>query len=112
MLSIAAVGVLTAATALFAAPAAAADPISDGQWYLKYLNVAAAHKVSQGEGVKVGLVDTGVDPNHPDLKGSVLAGGDFRSGQSGDGLTDTDGHGTAMASLIVGHGQIKGIAPK
>ncbi|MEU8003210.1 S8 family serine peptidase [Catellatospora sp. NPDC049111] len=103
---------VTAASALFAAPASAADAISDGQWYLKFLDVAAAHRVSQGEGVKVGLIDTGVDPSHPDLKGSVVAGGDFRSGMSGDGLTDGHGHGTAMASLIVGHGQIKGIAPK
>ncbi|WP_254550581.1 S8 family serine peptidase [Catellatospora tritici] len=95
------------------APVQAADGISDGQWYLKYLNIAAAQKISQGEGVRVALIDTGVDPNHPDIKGSVEPGIDVSFlPLSDDGLVDEDGHGTSMASLIIGHGRIQGIAPK
>ncbi|GAA1381113.1 S8 family serine peptidase [Catellatospora chokoriensis] len=102
---------LTAAVISTGARAEAADAISDGQWYLKALDTAAAHRISQGKGVKVGVIDSGVDATHPDLRGSVEAGGDFSRAGAGDSLTDTDGHGTSMASLIAGHGQIKGVAP-
>ncbi|MDI1465882.1 S8 family serine peptidase [Catellatospora sp. KI3] len=107
------VGTLMAAVVVgVGTPAQAADSIADGQWYLNYLNVVAAHRLSQGEGVRIGVVDTGIDPHHPDIEGSVEPGVDVNFGGNGDGLEDTDGHGTAMASLIVGHGKIKGIAPK
>jgi len=93
-----------------AAPAIA-DPIRDAQWHLGFLNVAEAHKHSRGEGVIVGVLDTGVDGGHPDLAGSVLPGVDFTS-QNGDGRKDLDGHGTSMAGLIAAHGRALGIAPR
>jgi type VII secretion-associated serine protease mycosin len=102
------VGAVAALT--FATPAAA-DPIRDAEWHLGFLNVAEAHKYSQGDGVVVGVVDTGVDAGHPDLARSVLAGKDF-SNSGGDGRTDTNGHGTAMAGLIAAHGRTLGLAPK
>lgn len=107
-----AAAVTTSVIAVIGAPAHGADEISDGQWYLDYLNVAAAHKITQGEGVRIAVVDSGIDTSHPDLQGSVLPGVDLSDERPGDGLTDTDGHGTSMASLIVGHGRIRGIAPK
>jgi type VII secretion-associated serine protease mycosin len=109
-------GVL-AATTLSPAPAQA-DDTRDGQWYLKTLDVAAAHKVTQGEGIVVAVVDTGVDANHPDLKGNVLPGVDFYDDKT-KGRVDRRTHGTSMASLIAGHGHgpgnadgVLGIAPK
>jgi type VII secretion-associated serine protease mycosin len=106
-------------TAIVVVPAspASADAIRDSQWYLSTMNVAAAHAVSRGEGVTVAVVDSGVDPNQPDLTGSVLAGADsYTSG--GNGQLDPVGHGTAMAAFIAGHGHgagngsgILGIAP-
>ncbi|WP_186315490.1 S8 family serine peptidase [Catellatospora sichuanensis] len=102
---------LAAAAPLAATPASAADRISDGQWYVDFLDLDVAHKVSRGDGVRIALIDTGVDARHPDLKGSVVAGADFSREGPGDGLTDTDGHGTSMASLIAGNGQIRGVAP-
>lgn len=109
-------GVLAVMT-LSPAPAQA-DGTRDGQWYLKTLDVAAAHKVTQGEGIVVAVVDTGVDANHPDLKGNVLPGVDFFDDKA-KGRVDRRGHGTAMASLIAGHGHgpgnadgVLGIAPK
>jgi type VII secretion-associated serine protease mycosin len=100
------------ACALSATPAQAADPISDGQWYVDFLHLAQAHQITKGAGVTVAVIDTGVDATHPDLKGSVVAGADFSRGGSSDGLLDTDGHGTAMAGLIVGHGRVRGVAPE
>ncbi|MFJ1794899.1 type VII secretion-associated serine protease mycosin [Kitasatospora griseola] len=95
---------------------AAADTIRDGQWALK--NYRAAENVwpvSQGEGVTVAVIDSGV-ADHPDLTGQVLPGTDFTSPGS-DGRADTNGHGTAMASVIAGRGHgdnagIIGLAPK
>lgn len=94
---------------------ALADDIRAKQWHLTYLRIAEAQRISQGEGVTVGLIDTGVNAAHPDLAGNVLAGTDFYR-PPGDGLTDRAGHGTAMAGLIAAHGHdgggALGIAPK
>ncbi|GAB1688944.1 S8 family serine peptidase [Krasilnikovia sp. M28-CT-15] len=104
--------------ALVGAPPALADSVRDRQWYLGALHVTAAHKISQGEGVTVALIDTGVRADHQDLIGNVLPGSDFR-GVGTRGWVDAGGHGTAMAGLIAGHGHgagradgVLGIAPK
>ncbi len=62
--------------------------------------------------VIVAVIDSGVDPGHPDLAGRVLPGADFTG--SDNGVTDDQsGHGTKIASLIAGTGtsRIAGIAP-
>jgi type VII secretion-associated serine protease mycosin len=110
---------LAAPLLIFATPAIAADKVRDLQWHLDYLHIAQAQKVSQGQGVIVAVIDTGVDATHPDLTGNVLPGTVTAKGRSGDGRTDTDGHGTAMAGFIAAHGHgpgngsgALGIAPK
>jgi type VII secretion-associated serine protease mycosin len=92
------------ATVLAAAPPAAADTTRDRQWHLAFLNVAEAHKLNQGSGVVVAVVDTGVNGNHPDLVGNVLPGADVSGVGTPNALEDLVGHGTGMASLIAGHG--------
>ncbi|MGW2633598.1 S8 family serine peptidase [Streptomyces chattanoogensis] len=63
--------------------------------------------MSTGKGVTVAVIDQPVDGKHPDLKGNVLPGTSFYV-ENGAGRGDIpDGnreHGTAMASLIAGHG--------
>lgn len=63
-----------------------------------------------GSGQVVCLVDTGVDPKHPDLVDiPLLAWMDFVQGHATP--YDDDGHGTAMAGLIAARGTVKGVAP-
>jgi len=50
-------------------------------------------------GVAVGLVDTGVNTKHSDLKNNLVAGYDFVHGKR-KGMKDKDGHGTFIAGLI------------
>ena len=78
------------------------------------LELADAWKISRGKGVTVGLVDSGADVDHQDLKGSVRAAPDMLE-DWGDARRQ---HGTAMASIIAGHGHaggadgVMGVAPE
>ena len=65
-----------------------------------------------GKGVKVAVLDSGVDETHPDLAGQEIASKNFTS----DGTADVVGHGTHVASTIAGTGaksggKYRGVAP-
>ncbi|MBB4773489.1 S8 family peptidase [Actinomadura livida] len=81
-----------------------ADVIRDSQGpVLVTLGMETAWKVTKGDGVTVAVLDSGVDANHPDLKGSVTTGPNMIK-EIDDGAAPLRVHGTAMASLIAGHG--------
>jgi minor extracellular serine protease Vpr len=68
-----------------------------------------------GEGVRIAVIDTGVDFNHPDLlgwgpDGKVIGGYNFI--QEGEIPMDNNGHGTQVAGVIAADGLLKGVAPK
>ncbi|MEW2067321.1 S8 family serine peptidase [Streptomyces sp. NPDC007346] len=95
-----------------AQPAAAAD-VQSKQWYLSAMQAEEMWKVTTGEGVKVAVIDTGVNASTPSLQGQVLKGTDATVAE-GDEYDDYSGHGTTMAELIAGTGKgggLKGLAP-
>src|SRR5690554_471268 len=56
-----------------------------------------------GEGVRVGVLDTGVNRNHPALAGRVVANLNYVDTRVNDmSVDDKDGHGTAVAQIIAG----------
>jgi len=68
-----------------------------------------------GDGIKIAVIDTGVDFNHPDLfgwgpDGKVIGGYNFI--QEGEPPLDINGHGTQVAGIIAADGQLVGVAPK
>ncbi|GAA0459632.1 S8 family serine peptidase [Streptomyces olivaceiscleroticus] len=90
-----------------------AEDVRSRQWYLDDMQAEDMWKVSTGRGVKVAVIDSGVNSSTPALRGQVLPGKDF-TGVAGGATDDYDGHGTTMAELIAGHGKdgsLQGLAP-
>ncbi|MBG0852105.1 S8 family serine peptidase [Streptomyces spinoverrucosus] len=107
-----ALGALAALSAGLAPSVAAAD-VQSQQWYLSAMKADEMWKVSTGKGVKVAVVDTGVNPDTPSLKGQVLVD-ETPKAFAYKATDDFDGHGTSMAELIAGTGAgdgLKGLAP-
>lgn len=87
------------------------DPFYASQWSIKnegYLggtvdadmDVEEAWQYSIGTGIKVAVLDTGVDLTHPDLQANLLPGYDAVNNTAGGGYVDTSFHGTATAGII------------
>ncbi|WP_184577215.1 type VII secretion-associated serine protease mycosin [Streptomyces zagrosensis] len=115
----AAVGSLAALALLPVAPAQAADGIRSQEWALDAIHAPDAWRTTKGEGVTVAVLDTGVDAEHPDLKGQVLQGKDMIGFGADRGDPSWARHGTAMAGIIAGRGHglegddgVVGVAPK
>jgi hypothetical protein len=63
-------------------------------------NIEIKGQPVMGQGIRVGMTDTGTDPTHPDLAAAIEAYRDF----TGSGLQDNDGHGTGTSSLVAAQG--------
>jgi subtilisin family serine protease len=71
------------------------DPYSGSEWHLTQIGAPTAWNTTQGSGVTIAILDSGVDATHPDLQPNLVAGYNTY-----DGNTDTSdvcGHGTAVA---------------
>jgi membrane-anchored mycosin MYCP len=112
MLPAFAAAALLAATGPFLAPAPAAaqpecdrlepaDVVRDVPQAQLLFDLEAIRPLSQGRGVRVAVIDSGVDDDNPQLDdGQVLPGEDFTEEGGTDGRVDCLGHGTGVASII------------
>ena len=112
--------VLIGGSVVVDAPAARADPVRDLQYWLADYGFAQAWNTTRGAGVKVAIIDTGVDGSVLDLTGAVVGGTDVSGLGTANGQTpvgDDSLHGTLVASLLAGRGTgldtgVLGVAPE
>ncbi|HZC69842.1 MAG TPA: S8 family serine peptidase [Jatrophihabitans sp.] len=114
-----AIAAIALAVAVGAPPAGAAPGPSDAPeyWFDSWRVDSLWGDGARGQGVTIAEIDTGVNATLPELRGRIVSGHDF--GAHGNGEIDRDrdafGHGTAMASIILGRPgpfDITGIAPR
>lgn len=82
-------------------------------WGISRINADLAWKVSVGSGVKVAVIDTGIDLFHPDLAPNIKGG--FNTINHKASFTDDNGHGTHVAGTIAAADNdigVIGVAPK
>jgi subtilisin family serine protease len=85
------------------------DPYRSLQHSLDTLEIDAAHAMTSGAGIRVAVIDSGIDASHRDLSGVVVARRDFTTGPLAP-------HGTEVAGVIAARGAngagIMGVAPE
>jgi len=106
--------VLTLVGALLGVPSLAvpdtpaiADQVRERQYWLEDYRITDAWEITRGAGVRIAIIDTGIDASHQDLAGALAGGADFSGLGSPDGLTPVGPerrHGTMVASLAAGRG--------
>ena len=92
----------------------AIDAELDAAWGVSRIGAGTVHDGgNKGEGVKVAIVDTGIDCTHPELDGNCMGGVDFVNNDNDP--SDDHGHGTHVAGTVAaeddGNGVV-GVAPK
>lgn len=99
---------------------ASADPLFANQWSLTQSGAAAAWSTSTGAGVLIGVVDTGIDLEHPDLAGQVVdstncIGARGNPADCAGSGQDDNGHGTHVSGIIAARKDnnvgVAGVAP-
>lgn len=97
---------------LYQAQASAPDPLYAAQPAAQQWHLAELHKLATGRGVRVALVDSGVETQHPDLAGQVALNENFVDGRA----PPAESHGTAVAGIIAARADnglgIVGVAPQ
>ncbi|MFI5015870.1 MAG: S8 family peptidase [Hyphomicrobiales bacterium] len=92
-----------AASPAAAAPTSIAESL---QYTVAALHLAEAHRLATGKGIRIAIIDSGIDPDSAEFKDRIVArldtvGGTFQA----------HSHGTAIAGAILAHGKLVGVAP-
>ena len=97
---------------LYSAQGSKQEPLYAAQPAARQWHLAELHKLATGRGVRVAVVDSGVEAGHPDLAGQVAHNQNFVD----DRAPPAESHGTAVAGIIAAradnHLGIAGIAPQ
>jgi type VII secretion-associated serine protease mycosin len=119
-IAVALVAASVAGFSVVSADAASADQVRDAEYWLSDYGIRTAWATTQGAGVTIAVIDTGVDGTVPELAGAMVPGADFSgqgaaNGQKPVGTGESD-HGTMVASLAAGRGTggnsgVLGVAP-
>jgi subtilisin family serine protease len=98
------------------------DYIRSGEYWLDQYGIRSAWSTTEGKGITIAVIDTGVDGTVPDLAGAVTGGVDYSglgtaNGEKPVGDADERDHGTMVASLAAGRGTgdgagLIGVAPE
>lgn len=83
------------------------EGLPEQDWGLEVINTREAWKKTKGEGVKVAIMDTGIDMNHSDLTYNIKQ--KINMFEKSHNVSDEYGHGTHVAGLIAG--KHTGVAP-
>ena len=87
------------------------DPLFAAEPAARQWRLAELHRIATGRGIKVAVIDSGIDAAHPDLSGQLLVRRNFVAGQPGA----PERHGTGVAGIIAAKADnglgIAGIAP-
>ncbi len=90
------------------------DRYSVHQYGARVIRADLAHRLVSGRGVKVAVIDTGIEVDHPDLQGRIAGKANFVKG--GEQTFSQEHHGTAVAGVIAARANnqegIFGIAPE
>jgi type VII secretion-associated serine protease mycosin len=114
-----ALGLSILSAAAISSPASA-DTIRDRQYWISDYGFNKVWETTKGAGVKVAVIDTGVDAQHPDLEKAMFGGTDVSSTGDAFGylpVGEVSHHGTMVASLLAGRGHgegegVIGVAPE
>jgi membrane-anchored mycosin MYCP len=106
---------VAAACDSWVAPPTPAKRVTAPLWGQRWLDADRLRRLGSGSGVRVAVLDSGVDPTHPQLANAIEPGWDVVTGTAGGNL-DCTGHGTAVSSLLAARAEhdaaLVGVAPE
>ena len=77
------------------------DPDYSRQWHYNQIRLPQAWNVTTGEvSIRIAIIDSGIDPNHPDLRNNLDLDNAYNFVDNNTNVQDGDGHGTHVAGTV------------